>query len=105
MKVPDFARVARFITAAEEKWGHEVMLMADMAALSLVLLQAENIQIHSILALMFLLRPLIKLYMVLVATLFFQMVTSLRLRKPEKTLENLPILIDRAVFGYLRRAT
>lgn len=31
MKVPDFERVANIRKNAEEKWGHEILLMADMA--------------------------------------------------------------------------
>lgn len=31
MKVPDFKRVAEIRDKAEEKWGHEILLMADMA--------------------------------------------------------------------------
>ena len=31
MKIPDFKRVAAIRREAEEKWGHEILLMADMA--------------------------------------------------------------------------
>ena len=31
MKIPDFKRVALIREKAEEKWGHEILLMADMA--------------------------------------------------------------------------
>ncbi len=31
MKIPDFERVAKIRQKAEEKWGHEILLMADMA--------------------------------------------------------------------------
>ena len=31
MKVPDFKRVSEIRDKAEEKWGHEILLMADMA--------------------------------------------------------------------------
>ncbi len=31
MKIPDFTRVASIRKKAEEKWGHEILLMADMA--------------------------------------------------------------------------
>ena len=31
MKIPDFARVAKIRDKAEKKWGHEILLMADMA--------------------------------------------------------------------------
>lgn len=31
MKIPDFERVAKIRKAAEDKWGHEILLMADMA--------------------------------------------------------------------------
>ncbi|MBO7717923.1 serine hydroxymethyltransferase [Candidatus Saccharibacteria bacterium] len=31
MKIPDFERVAKLRKKAEEKWGHEILLMADMA--------------------------------------------------------------------------
>lgn len=31
MKIPDFKRVAEIRKKAEEKWGHEILLMADMA--------------------------------------------------------------------------
>ena len=31
MKIPDFERVAKIREKAEEKWGHEILLMADMS--------------------------------------------------------------------------
>ena len=31
MKIPDFERVAKIREKAEKKWGHEILLMADMA--------------------------------------------------------------------------
>lgn len=98
MKIPDFARVAKIRAAAEEKWGHEIMLMADMAHVAGLIAGGEHPN------------PLDFGFNVLTTTTHKTLrgprgglilsngnVTS-PLKKPEKTLENLPILIDRAVF-------
>jgi glycine hydroxymethyltransferase len=98
MKIPDFKRVAQIRDAAEKKWGHEIMLMADMAHVAGLIAGGEHPN------------PLDFGFNVLTSTTHKTLrgprggiilsngkVTS-PLKKPAKTLENLPILIDRAVF-------
>ena len=98
MKVPDFQRVAEIRAAAEEKWGHEILLMADMAHVAGLIAGG----VHP--------NPLDFGFNVMTTTthktlrgprggiiLSMGRVAS-PLKKPEKNLENIPILIDRAVF-------
>ena len=98
MKIPDFERVAKLRKKAEEKWGHEILLMADMAHVAGLIAGG----VHP--------NPLDYGFNVMTTTTH----KTLRgprgglilsngniaspLKKPEKTLINIPILIDRAVF-------
>ncbi|MBR2753766.1 serine hydroxymethyltransferase [Candidatus Saccharibacteria bacterium] len=98
MKIPDFERVAKLRKKAEEKWGHEILLMADMAHVAGLIAGG----VHP--------NPLDYEFNVMTTTTH----KTLRgprgglilsngniaspLKKPEKTLANIPILIDRAVF-------
>ena len=98
MKIPDFTRVAKIRDAVAKKAGHEVLLMADMAHVAGLIAAG----IHP--------NPLDFGFDVMTTTTHKTLrgprgglilskghVTS-PLKKPEKTLENVPILIDRAVF-------
>lgn len=99
MKIPDFKRVALIRKKAEERWGHEILLMADMAHVA-GLIAAK---IHP--------NPLEFDFNVMTTT------THKTLRGPrgglilsmgevgspikkvsEKSLKNIPTLIDKAVF-------
>ncbi|MBQ3432763.1 serine hydroxymethyltransferase [Candidatus Saccharibacteria bacterium] len=99
MKIPDFKRVADIRTKAEAKWGHEILLMADMAHVAGLIAAG----VHP--------NPLDFGFNVMTTT------THKTLRGPrggliltkgtvgsplkkvkEKTLENIPTLIDKAVF-------
>ena len=98
MKIPDFARVAKIRDAVVKKSGHEVLLMADMAHVAGLIAAG----VHP--------NPLDFGFDVMTTTTHKTLrgprgglilskgnVTS-PLKKPEKTLANIPILIDRAVF-------
>ena len=98
MKLPDFKRVAEIRTMAEKKWGHEILLMADMAHVAGLIAGGAHPN------------PLEYGFNVMTTTthktlrgprggiiLSMGKVAS-PLKKPEKTLQNIPILIDRAVF-------
>ena len=98
MKIPDFKRVAEIREKAEKKWGYEIMLMADMAHVAGLIAGG----VHP--------NPLDFGFNVMTTTthktlrgprggLIMSMgnVAS-PLKKPEKKLENIPILIDRSVF-------
>lgn len=99
MKVPDFKRVAEIRDKAEQKWGHEILLMADMAHVAGLIAAG----IHD--------NPLDFGFNVMTTT------THKTLRGPrgglilskgrvgsplkkleEKNLENIPTMIDKAVF-------
>ena len=99
MKIPDFKRVVSIREKAEKKWGHEILLMADMAHVA-GLIAAE---VHP--------NPLKFGFNVMTTTthktlrgprggLIMTMgkVGSPLKKTPEKTLENIPILVDKAVF-------
>lgn len=98
MKIPDFARVAKIRNEVTKKSGHEVLLMADMAHVAGLIAAGEHPN------------PLDFGFDVMTTTTHKTLrgprgglilskgnVTS-PLKKPEKTLTNIPILIDRAVF-------
>ncbi len=99
MKIPDFERVAKLRKQAEEKWGHEILLMADMAHVAGLIAAG----VHP--------NPLDYGFNVVTTT------THKTLRGPrgglilskgkisnplkkieEKALENIPTLIDKAIF-------
>lgn len=98
MKVPDFKRVAEIRDKAAKKAGHEILLMADMAHVAGLIAGG----VHP--------NPLKFGFNVMTTTTHKTLrgprgglIMSMGnvgspLRKPEKKLENLPILIDRAVF-------
>ncbi len=98
MKIPDFARIARIRDEISTKTGQEILLMADMAHVAGLIAGGEHPN------------PLDFGFNVITTTTHKTLrgprggliltkgnVTS-PLKKPEKTLENLPSLIDRAVF-------
>ncbi len=98
MKIPDFKRVAKIRDKAQKKWKHEILLMADMAHVAGLIAGG----VHP--------NPLDYGFNVMTTTthktlrgprggLIMSMgnVAS-PLKKPEKKLENIPILIDRSVF-------
>ncbi len=99
MKIPNFERVAKLRKQAEEKWGHEILLMADMAHVAGLIAAG----VHP--------NPLDYGFNVVTTT------THKTLRGPrgglilskgkvsnplkkieEKALENIPTLIDKAIF-------
>lgn len=98
MKIPDFDRVAKIRRAAEKKFGHEILLMADMAHVAGLIAGG----VHP--------NPLDHGFDVMTTTthktlrgprggiILSKGNVASPLKKPEKTLENIPILIDRAVF-------
>ncbi len=98
MKIPDFARVAEIREKVTEKAGHEVLLMADMAHVAGLIAGG----VHP--------NPLDFGFDVMTTTthktlrgprgglILSRGNVASPLRKPEKTLANIPILIDRAVF-------
>lgn len=98
MKVPDFKKVADIRKKAEEKFGHEILLMADMAHVAGLIAGG----VHP--------NPLDFGFDVMTTTthktlrgprgglIMSRGNVASPLKKPEKTLENIPILIDRAVF-------
>lgn len=98
MKIPDFKRVSEIRDEASKKWGHEILLMADMAHVAGLIAAS----VHP--------NPLEFGFDVMATTthktlrgprggLILSMgnVAS-PLKKPEKVLANIPVLIDRAVF-------
>ena len=99
MKIPDFKRVAEIREKAEQKWGHEILLMADMAHVA-GLIAAK---VHP--------NPLDFGFNVMTTTthktlrgprgglILSKGTVSSPLKKVEnKTLTNIPTLIDKAVF-------
>ncbi len=98
MKIPDFDRVAEIRKKAEEKFGHEILLMADMAHVAGLIAGG----VHP--------NPLEHGFDVMTTTthktlrgprggiILSKGNVASPLKKPEKTLANIPILIDRAVF-------
>lgn len=98
MKIPDFARVAKIRDEVTKKSGHEVLLMADMAHVAGLIAAGEHPN------------PLDFGFDVMTTTthktlrgprgglILSKGNVASPLKKPEKTLTNIPILIDRAVF-------
>ena len=98
MKIPDFDRIADIRKRAEQKFGHEILLMADMAHVAGLIAGG----VHE--------NPLDHGFDVMTTTthktlrgprgglILTRGRVASPLKKPEKTLENIPILIDRAVF-------
>lgn len=98
MKIPDFARVAKIREAVSQKAGYEVLLMADMSHVAGLIAGG----IHP--------NPLDFGFDVMTTTthktlrgprgglILSKGNVASPLKKPEKNLENIPILIDRAVF-------
>ena len=99
MKVPDFKRVAEIRDKAEEKWGHEILLMADMAHVAGLIAAG----VHP--------NPLKYGFNVMTTTthktlrgprggliLTMGVVGSPLKKIPEKKLEIIPTLVDKAVF-------
>ena len=97
-KQPDFERVAKIREKASKKFGHEILLMADMAHVAGLIAGG----VHP--------NPLDYGFDVMTTTthktlrgprgglIMSRGNVASPLKKPEKTLENIPILIDRAVF-------
>lgn len=98
MKIPDFARVAKIRDEVAKKSGHEVLLMADMAHVAGLIAGG----VHP--------NPLDFGFDVMTTTthktlrgprgglILSKGNVASPLKKPEKKLANIPILIDRAVF-------
>ena len=98
MKIPNFERVAKIRDAVQQKAGHEVLLMADMAHVAGLIAAG----VHP--------NPLDFGFDVMTTTthktlrgprgglIMSKGNVASPLKKPEKTLANIPILIDRAVF-------
>lgn len=99
MKVPDFKRVAEIRDKAEKKWGHEILLMADMAHVAGLIAAG----VHP--------NPLKFGFNVMTTTthktlrgprggliLTMGEVGSPLKKIPEKKLEIIPTLVDKAVF-------
>lgn len=98
MKTPDFKRVAKIREKAAVKFGHEILLMADMAHVAGLIAGG----VHP--------NPLDFGFEVMTTTthktlrgprgglILSKGNVASPLKKPAKTLENIPILIDRAVF-------
>lgn len=99
MKIPNFKRVAEIRKKAEKKWGHEILLMADMAHVAGLIAAG----IHD--------NPLDFGFNVMTTTTHKTLrgprgglilsrgkVSSPLKKIEEKTLENIPTLIDKAVF-------
>lgn len=97
-KIPNFERVAKLRQKAEKKWGHEILLLADMAHVSGLIAG----KVHP--------NPLDYGFNVMTTTthktlrgprggiILSKGKVGSPLKKPEKNLDNVPILIDRAVF-------
>lgn len=99
MKIPDFERIAKIRQKAEDKWGHEILLMADMAHVAGLIAAG----IHP--------NPLDFGFNVMTTTthktlrgprgglILTKGTVSSPLKKvKEKTLDNIPTLVDKAVF-------
>ena len=99
MKIPNFERVVEIREKAEQKWGHEILLMADMAHVAGLIAAG----VHP--------NPLEYGFNVMTTTthktlrgprggliLTMGTVGSPLKKVKEKTLENIPTLIDKAVF-------
>lgn len=98
MKIPDFARVAEIRSRASAKFGHEILLMADMAHVAGLIAGGAHPN------------PLDHGFDVMTTTthktlrgprgglILSKGHIASPLKKPAHTLENIPILIDRAVF-------
>lgn len=98
MKIPDFARVAKIRDRVARKAGHEILLMADMAHVAGLIAGG----VHP--------NPLDFGFDVMTTTthktlrgprgglILSKGNVASPLKRPEKTLANIPILIDRAVF-------
>ncbi|MBR3252474.1 serine hydroxymethyltransferase [Candidatus Saccharibacteria bacterium] len=98
MKLPDFERVVKIRDKAVKKFGHEILLMADMAHVAGLIAGG----VHP--------NPLDYGFEVMTTTthktlrgprgglILSKGNVASPLKKPEKSLENIPILIDRAVF-------
>ena len=98
MKLPDFKRVAEIRKKASEKFGHEILLMADMAHVAGLIAGG----VHP--------NPLDFGFDVMTTTthktlrgprgglILSKGNVASPLKKPEKSLKNIPILVDRAVF-------
>ncbi len=98
MKIPDFARVAKIRDKVARKAGHEILLMADMAHVAGLIAGG----VHP--------NPLDFGFDVMTTTthktlrgprgglILSKGIVASPLKRPEKTLANIPILIDRAVF-------
>ncbi len=98
MKIPDFDRVAKIATKVKKQTGQEVLLMADMAHVAGLIAGG----VHP--------NPLDHGFHVMTTTthktlrgprgglILSRGTVASPLRKTEKTLKNIPILIDRAVF-------
>jgi len=98
MKIPDFDRIAEIRKKAEKKFGHEILLMADMAHVAGLIAGG----VHP--------NPLDHGFDVMTTTthktlrgprggvILSKGNVASPLKKPEKKLKNIPILIDRAVF-------
>lgn len=98
MKLPDFDRVSKIRDKAVKKFGHEILLMADMAHVAGLIAGG----VHP--------NPLDFGFEVMTTTthktlrgprgglILSKGNIASPLKKPEKKLENIPILIDRAVF-------
>ena len=98
MKIPDFKRVAKIRDEATKKAGHEILLMADMSHVAGLIAGG----VHD--------NPLDFGFDVMTTTthktlrgprgglILSKGNVASPLKKPEKTLKNIPILIDRAVF-------
>ncbi|MBR3254188.1 serine hydroxymethyltransferase [Candidatus Saccharibacteria bacterium] len=98
MKIPDFARIAKIRDKVAKKANHEILLMADMAHVAGLIAGG----VHP--------NPLDFGFDVMTTTthktlrgprgglILSNGNVASPLKKPEKTLDNIPILIDRAVF-------
>ena len=98
MKIPDFARVVKIRDALSKETGEEILLMADMAHVAGLIAGG----VHP--------NPLDYGFNVMTTTthktlrgprgglILTKGNVASPLKKPEKTLKNIPILIDRAVF-------
>ena len=98
MKIPDFARVRKIADQVEQQSGHEVLLMADMAHVAGLIAAG----VHP--------NPLDFGFNVMTTTthktlrgprgglILSKGNVASPLKRPEKKLANIPILIDRAVF-------
>lgn len=98
MKLPDFQKVAEIRDKAAKKFGHEILLMADMAHVAGLIAGGAHPN------------PLDFGFEVMTTTthktlrgprgglILSKGNVASPLKKPEKKLENIPIMIDRAVF-------